>query len=438
MSRYAIIGTGVAGIAAIQAIRSVDNSSEIYVICDDPHGFYSRPGLAYYLTGEITEKQLHIFSQHDWRALNIRFIKGHATRLDPQTHRIEIGTRGALTYDRLLLALGASAVRLNLPGAEAEGVVKLDNMDDARSILSRARRGKTAVVIGGGITALELAEGLAARHVKVHYFLRGDHYWSNVLDEIESRIIENRLKEEGISLHYQTETARILTRGKRVVGVQTTKGRTLRCNLVAVAVGIRPRIELAQTAGLKVDRGVLVNEYMQTSDAQIFAAGDIAQVFDPVSGRTVLDSLWGPAREQGYLAGLNMAGQLIAYRKPVPFNVTKLAGLTTTIIGNIGNGHNDDLVSIVRGESEAWQALPNTIVRDATSNVNRLRLFIGERSLVGALVMGDQTLSRPLQDLVAARVDISPIRSRLQAPGASLAHLVMDFWVNWRAHAAHE
>jgi len=435
MKRYIVIGTGVAGISAIQAIRSVDQASEIVLIGNDPHGFYSRPGLAYYLTGEVPEKQLHIFSEQDWKKLKIRYVHGQVTRIDPQAHKVGLSTGKSGTYDRLLLALGASAAPLEIPGADAEGVVKLDNLEDSYHILHLARRGKTAVVIGGGITALELVEGLASRHVKVHYLLRGDRYWSNVLDETESRIIEGRLKEEGVTIHYRTEAARILKRGKRVNGVQVTNGKTIRCNLVAVAVGIRPRLELALQAGLHIDRGILVNEYLQTSQADIFAAGDVAQVFDPSSGRAVLDSLWGPAREQGYTAGLNMAGRATAYQKPIPYNVTKLAGLTTTIIGHIGSGRNDDLVSIVRGESEAWQELPNTIVTDEHLDVNRLRLMVGERTLVGALVMGNQALSRPLQELVTTGADISPIRDRLLIRHGSIGKTIIDFWKDWRTYA---
>lgn len=435
MSRFIVVGSGVAGISAIQAIRSVDQVSEIILVSDDPHGFYSRPGLAYYLSGEVPEKQLYIFSEQDWKRLKIRYVRGRVTRIDLPAHQIDLSNGETLAYDRLLLALGASAVPLEIPGADAEGVIKLDNLDDSRRILGMARHGRIAVVVGGGITALELAEGLAARHVRVHYLLRGDRYWANVLDETESRIIEHRLQEEGISLHYQTELAQILARGKRVAGIRTAKGKTIRCHLVAVAVGIRPRIELAKTANLQIDRGMLVNEYLQTSQPDIFAAGDVAQVFDPVSGKAVLDSLWGAARGQGYAAGLNMAGQITAYHKPIPYNVTKLAGLTTTIIGNVGSGRNDDLVSIVRGESEAWHMLPNTIVTDERMDVNRLRLLVGERTLVGALVMGNQALSRPLQELVTASADISSIRTQLLVPGASLGQTILDFWKQWSAHA---
>src|SRR5581483_7829014 len=309
--KYVIIGTGVAGIAAIEAIRSVDTAGEITVVGDDPHGFYSRPGLAYYLTGEVPDKQLFPQMAEEFRKLRFHYIKGHVTRILPAASRVDLQDGSSVTYGRLLLAIGASATPLTVPGAQLPGVVKLDHLDDARQILKFARRGKTAVVVGGGITALELTEAFVARGVKVHYLLRGDRYWSNVLDAQESRIIENRLREEGVQLHFHAEVIEVQGQNS-VKSVRLLDGRVLRCDMVAYAIGIQPRLGLAREAGLAVDRGVLVNQFLESSVPGIYAAGDVAQVYDPVAGRSVLDSLWGPARDQGYTAGLNMAGRIKA------------------------------------------------------------------------------------------------------------------------------
>jgi NAD(P)H-nitrite reductase large subunit len=436
MRRYVIIGMGVAGMAAAEAIRARDRDATISLVGDDPYGFYSKPGLAYYLTGELPEKQLLLNSKQDWQELNLTYVKGRAVNILPQEHLVDLGTAEALPYDRLLLATGATAVQLNAPGADLDGVVKLDHFEDARRILRLARKARVAVVVGGGITALELAEGLARRKVAVHYFLRGNRYWGNVLDEVESRIVEKRLEEEGIRLHYQTELAEVLGRRGKVTGVRSTSGETIHCGMVAVGIGIRPRLELAQTTGLRTERGILVNEYMQSSEVDIFAAGDVAQVYDPLARQFILDSLWNPAREQGSTAGANMAGQTQAYRKTAPFNVTRLAGLTTTIIGAVGGGRDDDLVSIARGDSETWRLLPNAIAREVGEAVNHMRLMVGEQTLLGALVMGDQTLSRPLQELIAAQVDITPLRSALLAPDNTLGDRVMDFWKAWRTNVS--
>jgi len=432
--RYVIIGSGVAGIAAIEALRSVDTAAEITLIGDDPYGFYSRPGLAYYLTGELHDKALFPRTADDLRKLNFRYVNQRVTRILRAEHTLEMGDQSAIMYDRLLIAVGAQALPLEVPGADLEGVLKLDHMADAKHILKHARRGRTAVVVGGGITALELVEGLRSRGMKVHYLLRGDRYWSNVLDEQESRIVERRLREEGVTLHHHAEVIEVIGRNGKVSEIRLLNGQTLKCDLVAYAIGIRPRVELAKQAGLAIDRGILVNEYLQTNDPDIFAAGDVAQAYDPLSGRSILDSLWTPARQQGYTAGLNMAGRKTAYLKAPPFNVTRLAGLTTTIIGTVGRGRDDDLVGIARGDSETWRQLPDSVIAQTGFDVNRLRLLVGEKTLLGALVMGDQKLSLPLEKIISGHVDITPIRERLLVPNAKIADIVVEFWAGQKAY----
>ncbi len=434
--KYVIIGTGVAAISAIDAIRSVDSDNGITVIGADPHGYYSRPGLAYYLSGETSKNDLFPFEKHYLKRHHVRLIHAQATQILPQEQRVMIAGHDPCPYDRLLLATGAAAIPVQIPGNDLQGVVKIDDLEDAHQIISLAGRAKSAVVIGGGVTALELVEGLVARKVRVHYFLRGDRYWSNVLDAEESQIILKRLKEEGVSVHIFTEAAEILGKNGKVTGVRTTDGEMVAATIVAFAVGIRPRLALAQAAGLQTERGILANERLQTSDPHIYAAGDVAQVLDPMSGRAILDSLWYPARQQGRVAGLNMAGKESVYRKSAPFNVTRLAGLTTTIIGMVGSGKDADLVGIARGDSETWRQLPNAIAAQSGFDTNRLRLMIGEKRIRGAIVMGDQTLSTPLQKLIEADADISTIRAQLLAPKAPIADIIADFWTNWSAQDA--
>ena len=433
MRNYLIIGTGPAGIAAAEAIRSKEINATITLVGDEPWGYYSRPGLAYFLTGELPEKGLFPFTKEDFAKLNLRMLRAQVKSIYPREHLIENREGRRLNYDRLLIATGARAVQINLSGINLDGVVVLDNLDDARRIKKQARRKRSAVVIGGGITALEIVEGLVSRGVKTHYFLRGERYWSNVLDETESRIVEEHLQHEGVHIHYHTEAERILEKRGRVDGVITKRGDKINCKMVAVAVGIRPRTELAVTAGLDVDRGILVNEYLQTSDPDVYAAGDVAQVFDPHTGKSVVDSLWGPARSQGQAAGLNMAGFSTVYTKAVPFNVTRLAGLTTTIIGSVGRGVDPDLLGIARGDSETYRQLPDAITAQSNFDVNRLRIMVGEKHLIGAIVMGDQTLSQPLHRMIVNRADISPICDRLLDPSVRLGALIASFWAEWSA-----
>ncbi len=424
--RYLLVGAGVAGYSAAEAIRRHDPTGQITLISDEPHPFYSRPGLAFLLTGELPEKQLFLPLADQFEHRQSRVVA-----LDPRQHQLTLDTGNTLIYDRLLLATGSRAVRLTVPGATLEGVVTLDNLADARRIIHLSRRAKHAVVVGGGITALELVEGLRAQRVNTHYLLRGDRYWSGVLDTAESVIIKQRLAAEGVSLHHRTQLARILGKNNRVRGIETQSGEQIQADIVAVAVGVTPNRELAALTGLQTDRGILVNEYLQTSHPDIFAAGDAAQVYDPLTGATGLDTLWPVARAQGSAAGQNMTGAQVPYHKTAPLNVTRLTGLTTAIIGMVGVGDDEDAPGIVRGESETWRQLPNLLAVKSQFEVNRLRLMLDNNTLMGAVVMGDQTLTRPLYHLITRQIDLTPVIDRLLNPTTTLADHLIEFWTTW-------
>jgi len=428
MMRHVIIGSGVAALSAAEAIRGVDRASRITLVSDEAHPFYSRPGLAYFLAGTIPEKQLAIRSPAELAGLAIERVAGRAERVVPARHELRLAGARTLMYDRLLIATGARSIRPDFPGADLEGVLVLDGLDDARALASRAKRARAAVVAGGGSTALELVEGLHARGVSAHYFLRGERYWARVLDCEESALVEAGLVRAGVRVHRATAIARALGRHGRLVGVETNGGLRLDCDLVAVATGIRPRIELALDAGLAVDRGILVTSLLETSAPDVFAAGDVAQAWDPLVGESVLDTLWSSAAEQGSVAGLNMAGIRTPYRKRVALNLTRLADIITTVVGDVGGDPDPDLVTITRGQSEAWRggSVGTSVVgRNAT---DRVRIRINSRTILGAVIMGDQTVSVPLTSLIADRVDITPIRQRLLDWPEAMVSTLLDFW----------
>jgi NAD(P)H-nitrite reductase large subunit len=410
--QYVMVGSGIASLMAAESLRERHPKAQITLVSEEPYPFYSRPGLAYLLRGDIPEWQLSIRSAENLANLNVTRIHDRVDEVLCDRRELVLASGKRVGYDRLLLATGALAVPPPFPTDNLTGIVKLDSLNDARNILKLARRGRCAVVIGGGITALEIAEGLNAQGMEVHYFLRGDRYWTDILDETESHIVMRRLEHEGITLHLNTEVQRVCGQHGQITGVETKAGEIVFCDLLAIAIGVKPRVDLAVRAGLTVDRGVLVNSFLQTSQPEIFAAGDAAQV-----GNTPLDVLWPTALEQGRVAGLNMAGANVPYAKGVPCNVTMLTGLKVTLIGTIGRRRDQkadpDLVTISRGDSESWRLLPNAYVLSDQDDVNRIRLFVGEKKIVGALVMGDQTWSRPLQQLIGAEVDISAIRPAL-------------------------
>ncbi len=424
MRRYVIIGSGIAGLSAAEAIRARDEAGEIVMVSDERHRFYSRPGLAYLLNRTLPERQLRVRTAAEIAGLRLDRRLGRAEQVDPSGHRVVVGGE-SLSYDRLLIATGARSVPPPWGSAGLDGMIQLDGLDDARALIDRARRGRDAVVVGGGPTAIELVDGLLARGVRTRYFLRGDRYWSSVLDEVESALVRQRLEAAGAVVHTRTEIVRPLISGGRVVGVETSAGDRLPCDLLCVAIGVRPRDELAGPArqpggGLRVDPSMCAG-------GDVYAAGDVARVIDPATGESRGDVLWSVGLEQGRVAGANMAGASLVYERGVPLNVTRLAGLTTTIIGEVGEAEDDDLVALSRGESGRWRRRPKAWVVVDRHGFDRLRLIAADRRLIGAVVMGDQGLSRPIARAVRDRRDLSPVWDALRAdPDRAVARL-LDF-----------
>ena len=437
MRRHVILGMGAAGIAAAETIRHYDREGEIVCVSAEAAGYYSRPGLAYYLSKELGEKSLYPFTKKDFQTRKIHVYQNTAVLVKPESQEILFQDRKRMKFDNLLLALGAEAVRPKVIGSNLDGVVYLDSMAQTQHMIKKARWARNAVVVGGGITALEIVEGLQARGVNVHFFLRGDTYWNRVLDKIESQIVIQRLRHEGVTIHLNTELDQIIGKRGKVKGVVTKDGRRLVANMVAFAIGVRPRLGLAEASGLEIARGVKVNEYMETNAPGVYSAGDMAEVYDPEEKVYMMDSLWHVARNQGMVAGWNMAGKRQPYRRRSPLNVTRLAGITTTIIGKVGSGEVEDEFTIVRGESETWQQMPDAVVCQNNFDINRLRVLLGENKILGAILMGDQTLSQALEELVAHEVDISPIRDDMLTRKDQLGPVLLEFWHQWRQNNAH-
>ena len=459
--RYVVVGSGPAALKACESIRTVDATGQITVIGREPEAYYSRPGLAYYLADEVGEDGLFPLDGQALARIGAGFVLGIAKEVRPAQHQVVLEGGQAIGYDRLLLATGSTAIIPAVEGVGLDGVVKLDDMEDAHGIIARSRQAKAAVVVGGGITALEIVEGLLARKVRVHYLMRKDRYWGNVLAEVESRLVEDRLRRCGVIVHYFTELGRILGRQGRVAGVETTKGEVIPCQMVGLAIGVTPRKGLAEAAGLECGRGVIVDEHLRSSDPDIFAAGDLAETRDAATGRYTMEVLWSSAVEKGQVAGLNMAAMPAAepargvaaapaggpglvvpdgalpghvYRKAVALNVTRLAGYPATIMGRVGSGEDDDLKGIARGDSETWRRkgeATTTVLSD--SGDTHLRLVLEDDTIGGAVVMGDQEASFPLQGLIALRVPLGATRDRLLQPRADLAPLLEQAWQGHRS-----
>ncbi len=438
--RYLIIGNGAAGVAAAETIRRNDPLGEITILTAEPYPMYSRPGLAYLLINEVPANQI-ISRKMDWYEQHrLNLVLGRAEQIDVEQQTVLADGR-YLPYDKLLIATGARATPAPYSGGDLNGVVYLDTMDGTKALIKQSKRAKRAVVIGGGITALELSEGLAHRGVETHYFLRRDRLWGKVFNDDEANLLEKKMKEHHVHIHYNTEVSEILGNGRRnarrkkVRAVRLKDGSEFKCDIVGMAIGVRPFISLVKNSPIATDRAILVNEHLQTNIPNIYAAGDCAQVYDRWTEQHMVDILWPSAVAEGNAAGLNMTGNAYAYEKGSPFNACLLFGLHIATMGQINPGREEDeeeakiLQHISRGSSEVWftHARPYLSAWSQEGD-NTIRLVFKGDILIGALIIGDQSLADPIRYLVEHEINIQGMRPELEAGGDILRQTLLRYW----------
>jgi NAD(P)H-nitrite reductase large subunit len=434
-TKYLIIGNGAAGATAAETIRQYDAAGEITILTAEPYPMYSRPGLAYVLINEIPAKQVFCRTMAWYDELRLTLTLGQATQVDVVNRLVWLANGRSLPYDRLLIATGARAIPPPYPGHDLQGVVYLDTYDGTTDLIARSKRAKRAVVVGGGITALELSEGLAHRGVETHYLLRRDRLWSQVFNDDESRLLEKAMRAHHVHIHTNSELAEISgDRRGRVRQVKLQDGAVFKCDLVGVAIGVKPLLDVVQNSPIQTDRAILVNEYLESSVPGVYAAGDCAQVYDRWTQRHMVDILWPSAVAEGRAAGLNMVGHRQAYVKGSPFNACLLFGLHITAMGQIsprpGAGSAvEEVQHVSRGSSEVWYTQPRAYRSAwAADGDSTIRLALNGDLLVGAIVIGDQRLADPLRYLIERQVDVRSIRADLAAGGEALRQSVWRFW----------
>lgn len=442
--RYVIVGNGAAGVTAAETIRHQDPLGEITIVSAEPYPMYSRPGLAYLLINEIPQRQVFARQPEWYQQMRINLLFGRAERLDVDQQQIVLGDGRILPYDRLLIATGARAVPPPYPGADLKGVVYLDTLDGTLSLLKQVNRRRRAVVVGGGITALEMTEGLAHHGVDTHYFLRRDRLWGKVFNDTEAKLLEKRMQAHHVNIHYNTEAVEILgDKKKRVRAVRLKDGSEFKCDIVGVAIGVKPQIDLVKDTPIETDRAILVNEFMQSSERNVYAAGDCAQVYDRWTGQHMVDILWPSAVAEGHAAALNMCGQRQLYEKGSPFNACLLYGMHITTMGQINPRRGDDddgpeiLQYLSRGSSEVWFSRPRHYASAwVDDGENTLRLVLDGDYLVGALIVGEQSTADPLRHIIENRINFREIHPDLSIGGLALKRSLQQFWSNLNQNQA--
>jgi apoptosis-inducing factor 3 len=303
--RIVIIGGGAAGFAAAEMLRREGFGGELTIVSSDDSAPYDRPNCSKdYLAGNALEDWMPLRPSEFYKDQSINLqLRTRVTGLDVTARHVVLDGR-RLPFDRLLLATGAEPVHLNIPGADQQNVSVLRSLSDSRGITAAAKAARRAVVLGASFIGLEVAAALRAREIEVHVVAPEHRPLERILGREFGDFVRALHEEHGVVFHLG-ETAAAID-GTTVL---LQSGATLSADLVVVGIGVKPRIELAQAAGLKIDRGVAVNEYLETSAPGIFAAGDIARWPDPHVNEDLRIEHWVVAQRQGQAAARNMLGE---------------------------------------------------------------------------------------------------------------------------------
>lgn len=299
-----VVGLGAAGTAAVEMLRRAGYTGRITVVDDDSGSPYDRPNLSKdYLAGNAPEEWIPIrpkdfYAQHD-----VTILKATATKLDVDAKRLDVEGHAPLDFDALVLAMGADPVRLRMPGDDLPHVHYLRSLADSRRIIDAATHAKRALVMGASFIGLEVAASLRARNVDVRVAAPETLPLGRVLGEHLGSFIKALHEEHGVVFHLG-HTATSIERDAVIL----EDGTRVDADLVVIGVGVRPRVALAQDAGLAIDKGVLVNEFLETSAPDVYAVGDIARWPDPHTGDRVRVEHWVVAQRQGQTAARNILG----------------------------------------------------------------------------------------------------------------------------------
>lgn len=327
--RVIIIGNGLAGTIAAKTLREQDRTVEIDVFADEKYHYYPRPNLIEFLAGNLPLERIFAFPEEWYSEQNVNVhLEKSGIRIFPDSKEIEVAGGKREKYDFLVLANGSLAFVPPIKGAEKQGVFTLRTLDDAFEILDCLKDRRRVTVIGGGLLGLETARAVKSRDVEVEVVEFFGHLLPRQLDPQGGSLLKGQIEKMGINVHLGLTCEEVL--GQDIVtGLRFKGGREIQTDVVLVAAGVRPNLRIAQEAGLETDRGLVVDDYLQSSHPDIWAAGDITQHAGRVYG--IIPASFNQAR----IAALNVLGQRQKYEGTIPSNTLKVLGIDLTSVGMV-------------------------------------------------------------------------------------------------------
>jgi NAD(P)H-nitrite reductase large subunit len=410
--KYLIIGNSAGGIGAAEAIRELDRAGTVAIVSDEPYPAYSRPLISEHLfEGRPLERMLYRPADF-YEKNNIQTLFGERVAdIDFSGHSLKLESGRTLDWQKLLLATGGSPIVPKMEGGDAKGVFTFTRLDDAKAIdkfLSKHRGEAKALVIGGGLIGVSATEALVKRGVKVTIVEMKDWVLNTILDEEGAELEAKALVDAGVEIITGHTVARINKGKSGVDGAVLDDGRSIVADLVVIAIGVTPRLELA--VGLKTNRGIIVDRRMQTSVPDVYACGDVAEAYDFVFGENRVTPVWPNAYVGGRVAGQNMAGTKAEYGGGTAMNSLKYFGVDIVSAGMVSPPDKGYDVVIKRGDG----IYKKVILKDGL--------------VTGLIFAGDIEKSGIIYNLMKDKVKVDGFKDELVSDDFGLASLPEAIW----------
>ncbi|MCB1145910.1 MAG: FAD-dependent oxidoreductase [Leptospiraceae bacterium] len=337
-----IVGNGISGITLARELRKI-TENQIIVISSETEHFFSRPALMYIYMGDMKYEHTKPYEDWFWEKNRIELIKAHVKEIHPSANKLIFEDQSELEYDELVLATGSKSNKFGWPGQDLPGVQGFYSYPDLQQLEKNTQGIERAVIVGGGLIGVEVAEMLLSRKINVTFLVRESGFWNIVLPGQEAAMIEREIREHHVDLRMQSNLKEIIAGPDgRVAAVTVAEtGERIDCQLVALTVGVSPNIDFVKGSGIETERGILVDRYLRTNLPNVFAIGDCAQFKNPLPDRRPIEQVWYTGKLQAEALAQNLAKtsgnskELQEYEPGTWYNSAKFFTIEYQVYGNI-------------------------------------------------------------------------------------------------------
>ncbi len=331
----AIIGNGISGITAARFIRKLSDH-QITVISAESKYFFSRTALMYIYMGHMREVDTQPYEPWFWEKNGIDLLFDYVEKVDTDAKTLHFRDSQPLQYDKLIIACGSKPNKFGWPGQELDHVGGMYSLQDLEAMEKGSDGLERAVIVGGGLIGIEMAEMFHSRHIPVTFLVRESSYWNNVLPAEESEMVNRHILEHGIDLRLSAELKEIIGNGAgKACAVITKEGKRIDCGYVGLTAGVSPNVDFLKETPIELQKGILVNELLETNVPDVYAIGDCAQLRTPKPGRRPIEAVWYTGRMMGETVAYTVCGHPVEYDPGIWFNSAKFMDIEYMVYGDV-------------------------------------------------------------------------------------------------------